>query len=155
MPGYGENHETTTNMAEERLRREPRVVAMPRKSSKGRGTELDFLVGRRLREARLLTGITQGQLGQELGVSFQAVQKYESGENRLAVGRLAKAAKVLERPVSYFFTEEEPTSGSVVGLTPQEAELIRSFRGIERSDLRESLLKLARQINELHAQLRE
>jgi transcriptional regulator with XRE-family HTH domain len=147
--------EAENQMAQDKLKKDPRTLVRPRKSSKGRGTELDFLVGRRLREARLLTGITQGQLGQALGVSFQAVQKYESGENRLAVGRLARAAKVLERPVSYFFTEEEPAAGSVVGLTPQEAELIRSFRGIARPDLRESLLKLARQINELHAQLRE
>lgn len=141
-------------MAQDKAKKTDRPAVRPRKSSKGRGTELDFLVGRRLREARLLTGITQGQLGEALGVSFQAVQKYESGENRLAVGRLAKAAKVLEKPVSYFFTEE-PSAGGVVGLTPQEAELVRSFRGIERPDLRESLLKLARQINDLHTQLRE
>ena len=140
-------------MTQDRVRKNEQPAARPRKSSKGRGTDLDFLVGRRLREARLLTGITQAQLGEALGVSFQAVQKYESGENRLAVGRLAKAAKVLEKPVSYFFTEE-PALGAV-GLTPQEAELIRNFRGIERPDLRESLLKLARQINDLHAQLRE
>jgi transcriptional regulator with XRE-family HTH domain len=139
-------------MAQDKAKKSERPIARPRKSSKGRGTELDFLVGRRLREARLLTGITQGQLGEALGVSFQAVQKYESGENRLAVGRLAKAAKVLEKPVSYFFTEEELAPGGVVGLTPQEAELIRNFRGIERPELRETLLRLAKQVNELRGE---
>jgi transcriptional regulator with XRE-family HTH domain len=141
-------------MAQEKTRKSERAMSRPRKSSKGRGTELDFLVGRRLREARLLTGITQGQLGEALGVSFQAVQKYESGENRLAVGRLARAAKVLERPVSYFFTEE-PSTGGVIGLTPQEADLIRNFRGIERGDLRETVLKLTKQMNEIQAPSRD
>jgi transcriptional regulator with XRE-family HTH domain len=139
-------------MGQDKARQSAPPLARPRKSSKGRGTELDFLVGRRLREARLLTGITQSQLGEALGVSFQAIQKYESGENRLAVGRLARAAKVLVKPVSYFFTEE-PGPAGVVGLTSQEAELIRNFRGIDRADVRESLLRLTRQINELHAQL--
>lgn len=115
---------------------------------------IDVYVGGRMRLRRIQLGLSQGALASKIGVSFQAVQKYESGENRLAVGRLAKAAKVLEKPVSYFFTEE-PALGGVVGLTPQEAELIRNFRGIERAELRETFLKLARQVTELHGERRE
>jgi transcriptional regulator with XRE-family HTH domain len=119
-----------------------------RRGARARATELDVLVGRRLRDARLLAGATQEQLGRAMGVSFQAVQKYESGENRLSVGRLARAAKVLERPVSYFFVDEN-ASGAQAHLTSHEAELLRNFRGLEHDGLREALLKLTREIVEL------
>ena len=62
-------------------------------------------VGRRLRQARFLAGMSQEELGAGIGVSFQAVQKYEHGENRLSASRLYKAARLLDRPVSFFFEE--------------------------------------------------
>ena len=138
-------------MAQDKLRREPRLVAKPRKSSKGRGTELDFLVGRRLREARLLTGITQGQLGQELGVSFQAVQKYEQGENRLSASRLFRAARLLAQTVSYFF-DEISGDGAADGppaFTRDEIDLVRHYRLIASEDVREHLLQVAKRISEV------
>src|SRR5215469_959027 len=66
---------------------------------------IDVHVGQRLRQARLLAGLSQEELGVGIGVSFQAVQKYEHGENRLSASRLFRAAKLLDRPVSFFFED--------------------------------------------------
>jgi transcriptional regulator with XRE-family HTH domain len=70
------------------------------KPRKRRATDADFAVGARLRQARLLAGASQEDLGAAIGVSFQAVQKYENGENRLSAGRLAAAAKYLNVAMS-------------------------------------------------------
>ena len=74
-------------------------VAVPgRKPRKRRANHVDLSVGQRLRQARLLAGASQEDVGTAIGVSFQAVQKYENGENRLSAGRLAAAAKFLGVP---------------------------------------------------------
>ena len=64
---------------------------------------VDVHVGKRLRQARLLAGLSQEELGDGIGVSFQAVQKYEQGENRLSASRLFRAATLLQQPVAFFF----------------------------------------------------
>src|SRR5256885_866973 len=71
-------------------------TARRRRSIRERGPDpVDVHVGRRLRQARFLAGISQEELGAGIGVSFQAVQKYEHGENRLSASRLFKAARLL------------------------------------------------------------
>ena len=64
-----------------------------------RAGPVDAIVGRRIRTRRLLLGITQTQLAQQLGVSFQQVQKYENGANRVGAGRLVQIAQILGVPV--------------------------------------------------------
>lgn len=64
---------------------------------------VDVHVGRAVRTARLTMGISQTALGNELGVTFQQIQKYENGLNRIGVGRLHAIARVLEVPLTYFF----------------------------------------------------
>ncbi len=65
--------------------------------------DVDDHVGRRVRERRLSLSMSQGKLGNALGISFQQVQKYEIGLNRVAAGRLWDMAKALEVDVGYFF----------------------------------------------------
>ncbi len=65
--------------------------------------DVDGHVGRRIRERRRALGISQEKLGSALGISFQQIQKYEVGTNRVAAGRLWDIAKVLEVDVGYFF----------------------------------------------------
>src|SRR5262249_7458061 len=77
-----------------------------RKPRKRRANQVDLSVGARLRQARLLAGASQEDVGAAIGVSFQAVQKYENGENRLSAGRLAAAAKFLSVPMSFFFQDD-------------------------------------------------
>jgi len=66
-------------------------------------TAVDVLVGRRLKMARMTKGLTQTNLGQAVGLSFQQIQKYETGKNRIGPGRLHAMAEVLGVAVSYFF----------------------------------------------------
>jgi transcriptional regulator with XRE-family HTH domain len=78
-----------------------------------RATESDRAAGHRLRQLRLLRGHSQSQIAQALGVSFQAVQKYESGENRLSAGRIATLAQYFRVSVMEFFAD-----ASGIGLHP-------------------------------------
>lgn len=63
----------------------------------------DVYVGRRVREARVAKGMSQTDLGDQLSVSFQQVQKYEKGTNRIGASRLLQTAQALNVPVEYFF----------------------------------------------------
>jgi len=121
-----------------------------RKPRKRRANHVDLSVGSRLRQARLLAGASQEDVGTAIGVSFQAVQKYENGENRLSAGRLAAAAKFLGVPMSFFFQDDtEPQAASdTAGFTSKEIELVRHFRAIRSEDMREHLLRLTRIISE-------
>jgi transcriptional regulator with XRE-family HTH domain len=73
---------------------------------------VDIHVGSRLRMRRNLVGLSQEQLGKSLGLTFQQIQKYERGINRMGSSRLFQIAKTLSVPVAYFF-EEIPTSMGV------------------------------------------
>ncbi|MEW5728483.1 MAG: helix-turn-helix transcriptional regulator [Pseudomonadota bacterium] len=84
--------------------------ASKRKGSRGRTPEgnpnpIDVHVGARVRLRRTLLGITQEKLGEALGLTFQQVQKYERGANRVSASRLFDMARVLDVPVSYFFDD--------------------------------------------------
>ena len=67
--------------------------------------EIDIEIGKRVRQARVAARLSQTQLGVQLGVSFQQVQKYEKGLNRIGGGRLYKIARVLGVKVTYFFDD--------------------------------------------------
>jgi len=121
------------------------VVGTPVAGKRGR-SDIDVRVGRRLREARLLAGLSQSQLGARVGVTFQAVQKYESGENRLSASRLLGVAEVLHQPLSFFFDDlaETDVAAAPASLTPKEIKLLRYYRGIGDEDARDWMLKLAK-----------
>ncbi|MEP1142602.1 MAG: helix-turn-helix transcriptional regulator [Henriciella sp.] len=69
-------------------------------------SHVDHQVGRRIRQARRAAKLTQGQLGDTIGLTFQQVQKYEKGVNRVSAGTLYDIAKVLDIPISWFFDED-------------------------------------------------
>src|SRR5579863_10458076 len=82
----------------------------PRKSSgrmasKGFPNPIDVHVGQRIRQRRTLLGMSQERLGEAIGLTFQQVQKYERGANRVGASRLFDLARVLDVPVSFFFDE--------------------------------------------------
>jgi transcriptional regulator with XRE-family HTH domain len=66
---------------------------------------VDAAVGRRVRARRILVGKSQGDLGDLVGVTFQQIQKYESGQNRISASRLLSIAEVLGVPVAHFFDD--------------------------------------------------
>ena len=71
---------------------------------------VDDHVGERIRERRTMMGLTQEHLAKALDISYQQVQKYETGANRVSAGRLFEIAKRLEVDVAYFFENLEPYS---------------------------------------------
>jgi transcriptional regulator with XRE-family HTH domain len=84
-------------------------------ASVGHPNPIDVHVGGRLRLRRTLLGLSQERLAEAIGVTFQQVQKYERGANRIGSSRLFDLARVLDVPVSYFF---EAMTASVAARTP-------------------------------------
>jgi transcriptional regulator with XRE-family HTH domain len=92
-------------------------------------------IGARLRAARLEAKMSQEKLAAALGVTFQQIQKYENGRNRIASSRLAEAARVLKKPIAYFV-------GSGVA-APEGQYLIERMLGVSGgADLARAFLKL-------------
>lgn len=83
----------------------------------------DVRVGQLLRERRMLLGMSQEQLGGMLGVTYQQVQKYERGTNRMGSSRLQDLCRVLSVPISYFFDDPSEMRGLSEGATVFEHEL--------------------------------
>lgn len=72
---------------------------------------VDVHIGRRIRERRMLMGLSQEQLARLLGVTFQQIQKYERGTNRVGASRLVELARILQVPVTWFFEGLEGAGG--------------------------------------------
>jgi transcriptional regulator with XRE-family HTH domain len=100
---------------------------------KGSADEIDVLVGARLREIRSLRGISQEKLGEMLGVTFQQVQKYQCGKNRISASRLYQIAKIFEVPLGYFYEglEGAQDNDMPAPITKQEASTIRALRALK------------------------
>src|ERR1700674_2142829 len=77
-----------------------REVVINKRSGDPRDTE----IGRRIRALRLERGLSQTELGNLLGVTFQQIQKYEKGANRVAAGRLQRVAESLDVPITFFYS---------------------------------------------------
>src|SRR6202011_3479100 len=85
-------------------RRQLTRVRSMAKPKRGRSTAaIDDHVGGRIRERRMMLGLTQKQLAEMIGVTYQQAHKYERGMNRVSAGRLFKIGRVLNVPVGYFF----------------------------------------------------
>ena len=105
--------------------------------------ETDIWVGARARVRRLEKGLSQSEVGHRLGITFQQVQKYEKGVNRIGASRLRALAGVLEVPVGYFFPDPERTESTtspaeVLDLlrTPGAVEILRDFARITNPAIR-------------------
>jgi transcriptional regulator with XRE-family HTH domain len=84
---------------------------------------IDRHVGARVRMRRTIVSMSQGKLADKLGITFQQVQKYEKGTNRIGAGRLQRIAEVLDVPVSFFF---EGAPGSTTH-SPENSEYVSQF----------------------------
>ena len=107
-------------------------------------TAVDVHIGQRLRMRRKLAGLSQEQLAERLGVTFQQVQKYEKGTNRISASRLFGAARLLSVPVSYFFeglATPEAEAEHVIPMTRDEHDLLLAFRSA-REDVRGPFIAL-------------
>ncbi|MGE5269292.1 MAG: helix-turn-helix domain-containing protein [Thiohalocapsa sp.] len=110
-----------------------------------RTQDIDHHVGARVRERRIMLGLTQQQLADLIGVTYQQAHKYERGINRVSAGRLYEIAQVLSVPVGYFFDGLEGQGSRAV--SPRERmclELARNFAQIPNERHQEALSQLAR-----------
>ena len=95
---------------------------------------IDVFVGLRIRMRRKTLGLTQGALAEALGLSFQQVQKYERGANRVSASMLVKTARFLDCPVSYFVDEQDlaetPTGSVEQMMQPGAIEILKAYAAI-------------------------
>jgi transcriptional regulator with XRE-family HTH domain len=118
----------------------------------------DEHVGARLRMRRNMIGITQEKLGEALGLTFQQVQKYENGKNRISASRLQQLAHILQVPVSFFFEggpsahsaglSEAPSTAYVSEFlaTSDGLALSKAFMTIKSAKLRRRIVDLVEQM---------
>ncbi|MDG1824639.1 MAG: helix-turn-helix transcriptional regulator [Henriciella sp.] len=111
-------------------------------------SEVDRLVGDRIRRRRILMGLTQDQLGEALGISYQQIQKYETGANRVSAGRLYLIAEKLEVSAGWFFDPVKSDASSSdfndIGSSRQLMDFVRSFSKIEDDRVKAILVSLVR-----------
>ena len=137
--------------------------------TKGKPNSVDGYVGSRLRLRRTLLGYSQEKLADSLGITFQQVQKYERGTNRISASRLYKLSQILDVPVTYFFDEygsskfNQDELSSVVSLSDNDQsefndsdilnkketlELVRTYYSIKNPKVRKDLMKLIKTMTE-------
>jgi transcriptional regulator with XRE-family HTH domain len=121
---------------------------------------VDKYVGSRVRMRRIMLGMSQEKLGEALGLTFQQVQKYEKGTNRIGASRLQQISDILQVPVSFLFEGGPTGPNSVNGLseapspayvsdflaTSEGLALTRAFTRITDAKLRRSIVELVEQM---------
>ncbi len=128
----------------------PKQINIPNNGggSTNRATDTDRFVGSRIRERRIMLGLSQQQMADMIGVTYQQTHKYERGINRISAGRLYEIAQVLRVPVSHFFDGLDQAQQSKDSeLTARQRmclELARNFSQIGNERHQEALSQLAR-----------
>ncbi len=127
----------------------------------GKPHPIDVHVGSRVRLRRTLLGMSQEKLGEAIGLTFQQVQKYERGANRIGASRLYDLSRVLDVPVSFFFDDapvteiepsqyeldDEPTPIELDPMAKRETlELVRAYYRITDPAVRKRLFELTKSI---------
>jgi transcriptional regulator with XRE-family HTH domain len=142
-----------------RTSKQPQTAKPAPKYGRGTGVPnpIDVHVGSRIRMRRLLLGMNQETLANALGLTFQQVQKYEGGANRVSASRLSAMAEILGVPISYFFGDlhidgEEPTPEDKRWREylqrPETIELIRLYYAIPNGQTRRQFLELTKSVAE-------
>lgn len=120
---------------------------------------VDIHVGKRLRLRRTILGLSQEAIGKAIGVTFQQVQKYERGVNRMGSSRLFEFSRILSVPVAYFFEDMEKNAASVSGVaedTPafehekmssrETLEMMRAYYRITDPQIRKRMFELIKAV---------
>jgi transcriptional regulator with XRE-family HTH domain len=137
-----------------------RPVRRPGRPKSEKPNPIDVQVGSRVRLRRNMLGLSQEKLGESIGLTFQQVQKYERGANRIGASRLHELSRVMDVPVSFFFDDVDPVRAPAIpgGFSepPVEAfdsdplrrretvELVDAYYAIEDPAVRRRLYELAR-----------
>ena len=114
-------------------------------------TPADIRFGHKMRARRMMLGVSQAELGVALDVTFQQIQKYERGINRVSVSTVEKLAAMLRVPITYFFDGDPAGNGQCVAsgmdltaflATPEGLALCTTFHHIESKGMRSALINL-------------
>lgn len=104
-------------------------------------------IGNKIRITRKIKGMSQMELAEKIGLSYQQLQKYEYGTVRFTISRLMQISKALGVPVIEFFEKEKALhDNSYEAFNEEEIRLLRSFRNIENDDIRKMVLILAEKL---------
>ncbi|WP_246692770.1 helix-turn-helix domain-containing protein [Methylobacterium sp. WL64] len=112
-------------------------------------TEADRAIGSRIAALRAAQGLSQTTLGHAIGVSFQQVQKYEKGRNRVGASRLQMIADLLKVPVETFFADKVPAEAGTESIQalfddPEIMDLVAAFRSIPDQTTRSGVLSIVK-----------
>jgi transcriptional regulator with XRE-family HTH domain len=124
---------------------------MPGKRSAG---PVDATVGQSIRVHRLAKGLTQTDLAEKIGLTFQQVQKYEKGANRVGAGRLMQIAEALDVPLIALFEGVQHTGGKITQAgsplallaAPDALRLVDAFSGIFDTQVRRAIVELVERV---------
>ena len=126
--------------------RAQRKEKRPRKAQKNKEPHAaDLRAGNRLRELRLLRGLTQMALAERVGVTFQQIQKYENGSNRLSASRIAQIARALDVRPAYFFEEKGEDNAAEAILDRRMKKWIGLFEALPDRRAKDRMLIMVRQ----------
>ena len=125
------------------------------KQSRAQANAVDTHVGQRIRDKRNERGMSQTEVANALGVTFQQVQKYERGTNRVGASRLFDLSRILSVPIQYFFaglnnqsTPIEKEDDNVIHLMkPDTVELVEAYYKVENLQVRRQILSTIRSIS--------
>lgn len=113
-------------------------------------TSVDHLVGNRIRLRRNVMGVSQEKLAEAIGVSFQQIQKYEKGSNRVSSGKLYDIALALQVPVAFFFDEagasHEKSEVLALAATPDGINMLRAFAAIKDHNARKQIIGICKTV---------
>lgn len=133
---------------------------MPR-AKKDTPHPVDVFVGNKVKNRRLMLGLSQDDLAKSCGITFQQVQKYERGTNRISISRLAEISSALKTQLEYFtegcsrllpggkqaakgFSDTKQASFEPEAMSRDVAELVRAYQSISEAKLKKQLLEMAK-----------
>jgi transcriptional regulator with XRE-family HTH domain len=137
-------------------------MANVKRKTKGTANSVDVHVGQRLRVRRSLLGLSQEKLAEAIGLTFQQVQKYERGMNRISAGRLYQFSKILDVPVAYFYeqlgqsaenqnflrgfsdNEQQEFLPADLMQSKETLDLVRAYYAIEDEEIRKNIYKFVK-----------
>ena len=109
---------------------------------------VDLHVGGRLKQIRGLRGLSQTNLADSVGLTFQQIQKYENGANRISASRLWEFAEHLNVPISFFYDGLDDTRDNIeLKVDRMALELVRALQSIKDDDVRRRLYELAKMVS--------
>ena len=145
MPGTSNFVRDSGTSPDDRLRNMPTKTEDKAERPVNRANDTDRHVGTRIRERRIMLGLSQQQMADLIGVTYQQAHKYERGINRISAGRLFEISQVLGVPVGFFYEGLENRRGSELNARQRMClELARNFTSISNEKHQEALSQLAR-----------